>query len=167
MKSNRRNYWFDRPALYQAIDEQRIYRQLSWTEVAREIGVAAGTLKATANKGHMETDGMLAMVRWLGCAPERFFRSRYGLPTYEPPAQKEFRRLNTKALFAALNVKRQDKGFTWQELASEIGPQISASMLTRLANGGRIRVGLMVPCVCWLHKTVNDFTHIPPQKQKQ
>ena len=78
---------FDRPALYKALDERRAARNLTWAQVAREIRIATGTLTASAKPGPMETDGMLAMVRWLGCAPERFICSSDGLPVPEPHPQ--------------------------------------------------------------------------------
>lgn len=65
---------FDSKTLYQALDEQRRARDLSWSEVAREIGVGVQTITRTRNGGRMEVDGMLAMVTWLGVPVERFVR---------------------------------------------------------------------------------------------
>ncbi len=65
---------FDARALYEALDEQRRSRGMSWQEVAREIGVSASTLTRTRRGGRMEADGMLAMVRWLGRTAESFTR---------------------------------------------------------------------------------------------
>jgi transcriptional regulator with XRE-family HTH domain len=65
---------FDARALYEALDEQRRSRGMSWQEVAREIGVSASTLIRTRRGGRMEADGMLAMVRWLGRTAESFTR---------------------------------------------------------------------------------------------
>jgi len=65
---------FDAKALYQALNEQRQARGLTWTGVAREIGVSPGTLTRTALGGRMEVDGMLAMCRWLGRTAESFVR---------------------------------------------------------------------------------------------
>jgi hypothetical protein len=65
---------FDTAALYQALDAQRQARGLSWGDVARETGVAVATLKRTALGGRLEVDGMLAMVRWVGCSVEIFTR---------------------------------------------------------------------------------------------
>ena len=65
---------FDSQALYQALDEQRRSRGLSWVEVATAIGVSPATIKRTREGGRMEVDGMLAMVGWLGVPVERFVR---------------------------------------------------------------------------------------------
>jgi len=65
---------FDAAALFDALDAQRVARGLSWEQVAKEIGVSAGTIKRTRDGGRMEVDGMLAMVGWLGVPVERFVR---------------------------------------------------------------------------------------------
>ena len=63
---------FDSKALYQALDEQRRSRKLSWREVAAEIGVNVSTMSRTRNGGRLEVDGMLATVGWLGVPVETF-----------------------------------------------------------------------------------------------
>ena len=63
---------FDASALFAALDEQRIARDMTWDQVAREIGVSTATIKRTRFGGRMEVDGMLAMVGWLNVAVERF-----------------------------------------------------------------------------------------------
>ena len=65
---------FDPKALYQALDEKRKSREMSWREVAREIGVSVSTIRRTQIGGRMEVDGMLAMVTWLDVSVEDFVR---------------------------------------------------------------------------------------------
>lgn len=65
---------FDSKALYQALDEKRKSLDLSWREVANEIGVSVSTITRTQSGGRMEVDGMLAMVAWLGVPVESFIR---------------------------------------------------------------------------------------------
>jgi transcriptional regulator with XRE-family HTH domain len=65
---------FDAQALYRALDERRLGRGLTWTEVAAETGVHVATLRRIRTGGRMEVDGMLAMVRWLGVPVETFVR---------------------------------------------------------------------------------------------
>ena len=65
---------FDPEALYHALETQRRARDLTWGEVAEQIGVSASTLRRTREGGRMEVDGMLAMVHWLGVAVETFVR---------------------------------------------------------------------------------------------
>lgn len=63
---------FDAEALYLALDKKRESRDLSWREVAAEIGVSVSTITRTRTGGRMEVDGMLAMVAWLGVPVEAF-----------------------------------------------------------------------------------------------
>lgn len=63
---------FDALALYEALDAQRSARGLTWTQVAKETGVASSTLTGTKRGGRLEVDGTLAMVRWLGRTVESF-----------------------------------------------------------------------------------------------
>ena len=66
---------FDARVLYEAMDEQRRVRGLSWREVAQEIGgISPSTLTRTMLGGRMEADGMLAMCRWVGRTAESFLR---------------------------------------------------------------------------------------------
>ena len=65
---------FDAKALHKALDDQRIRRDMSWSEVSKEIGVSASTLRRTKDGGRMEVDGMIAMVDWLGEKVETFLR---------------------------------------------------------------------------------------------
>lgn len=65
---------FDAKALHQALDEERSRRGMTWTEISKEIGVSASTLRRTKDGGRMEVDGMIAMVCWLGEKVETFIR---------------------------------------------------------------------------------------------
>lgn len=65
---------FDSQALHKTLDEKRQAREMSWSEVAAEIGVSVSTIARTQQGGRMEVDGMLAMVTWLGVAVETFVR---------------------------------------------------------------------------------------------
>jgi transcriptional regulator with XRE-family HTH domain len=155
-------HWFDRPALYAALDAQRRARGISWQQVARETGVAASTIVATKRVGLMETDGMLAMVRWLGCTPEKFIRGSESQSVTQTPSETaKFlagHRFNAKTLYQALDAQRRSRKMTWLEVAQEIGGDISPPMLTRLAKGGRIGVHVMVSAVRWLGTTIEVFT---------
>lgn len=65
---------FDARALYVALDQQRLAREMSWEQVAAAIGVSLGTIARTKDGGRLEVDGMLAMVSWLGVPVETFTR---------------------------------------------------------------------------------------------
>jgi len=65
---------FDTQALYEALDQRRTAREMTWAMVAAEMGVSAATIARTRTGGRMEVDGMLAMVRWLDVPVETFVR---------------------------------------------------------------------------------------------
>ena len=65
---------FDSAALYVALNERRVARGLTWTEVAQATGVSVATIRRTEDGGRMEVDGMLALVGWLGVPVETFVR---------------------------------------------------------------------------------------------
>jgi transcriptional regulator with XRE-family HTH domain len=65
---------FDPKALYEALDQQRGARGLSWRQVAGETGVSEATMKRLRDGGRLEVDGVLAMVGWVGRTVESFVR---------------------------------------------------------------------------------------------
>jgi transcriptional regulator with XRE-family HTH domain len=64
----------DTAALYEALNNQRITRGLTWGDVATEIGVSESTIRRARSGGRMEVDGVLAMITWLGQPIEAFVR---------------------------------------------------------------------------------------------
>src|SRR5262245_10384570 len=124
---------FSLNALYNAIDEQRHSRGLSWAALAREVNrfkmdrhpIASSTITGLKSKRVAEGDGILQMLLWLGRTPESFCP---GFPEATAPRyhlrdlpQMQILRFDTKALHAALNAQREAKGMTWREVADEIG----------------------------------------------
>jgi hypothetical protein len=103
----------------------------------------------------METDGVLAMVRWLGCPLESFIPGAEEIAVSNPQAAPF--RFSSKALYAALDAERRARRLSWGEVGQTIGG-FPAGMLTRLANGGRIDVRVMVPAVGWLGRTIASFS---------
>lgn len=65
---------FDAKALYEALEQKRVERAITWAQVANETQVSEATLRRTRDGGRLEVDGMLAMVGWLGVAVEMFVR---------------------------------------------------------------------------------------------
>jgi uncharacterized protein YerC len=68
---------FDSKALYEALDEKRKSHDLSWRQVASEIGASTSTITRMQRCGRMKVDGMLAMVAWLGVPVESFVRESH------------------------------------------------------------------------------------------
>ena len=124
---------FDLKALYDALDEQRRSREMSWAAVAREISrfnteghpIATSTITGLKNRALGEGDGILQMLLWLRRTPESF------VPGFTEADAERFRlrelgneqilRWDTKALHSALNAQRQARGLTWKEVAAGSG----------------------------------------------
>lgn len=66
---------FDLRELYRAIGAERERRGLSWAELGRQVGVAVSTIRRFQDANDAEADGVLALVRWLGVAPEDFVKN--------------------------------------------------------------------------------------------
>jgi len=142
---------FDSEALFRALDETRRERGLTWRELAAETGVADSTLRRTRLGRPLEADGMLAMVRVVGRAPEDFAQG----PSATGRSLKQGR-FDTQALSAALDAERRERGLSWAEASREIGAS-SANAVRRLADGGRIDADLVLACTWWLGRPVDDF----------
>ena len=65
------------------------------------------------------------------------------------------RRFDSKALYAALDSLRSERGLSWREVAIEIG--VSTATITRTRNGGRLEVDGMLAMVGWLGLPVEHF----------
>lgn len=159
---------FDVQALYAALDARRAERALSWAGVAREIGrrVSASTITRTQHAADLEADGMLQMVRWLGCAPESFARDRDPaappIPWAAPPCDAPgVLRVDTAALHARLDHRRAERGLTWKQVAGELEAVVATpAALGRLRHGGRTTTQLVLAAARWLEVPAEDLTHL-------
>lgn len=162
---------FDLRALYDALDEQRRSRQLTWAAVTDQVNhrrtklrpIAASTLTSLKEKKVGEGDGILQMLVWLGRAPESFVP---GIPEADAPcfqlpdlAIGQILRWDTKALFAALDARRRERGLTWAAVAREAGG-FTPGMLTNLATGPRIGFPRVMRLVRWLGQLAVAFIRI-------
>jgi transcriptional regulator with XRE-family HTH domain len=62
-------------ALYGALNAARESRDLSWRQVAKEIGVSPSLLSRMANGYRPDADGFATLVKWLGMSAEHFMMS--------------------------------------------------------------------------------------------
>jgi hypothetical protein len=152
----------DFEGLYAALDGKRCARGMTWTGVAEEICVALTILDRTRQVGRMETDGIPAMMHWLGQAPESFILGDEGILNTGPAGLKyihpvKHRRFDTKAPYRALDEERRLRGITRQQLSREIGDGVTPSMLAHRAKGGRVEVTFMVNVVGWLGESIENF----------
>jgi hypothetical protein len=138
---------FDMSALYDAVDAQREARSLSWSDVLRELNqvfedkpslpFAMSTIRGIRDKRSVTSAVILQLLRWLDRSPETFIR--HAVPVSESVALPKISttavlRVDTKALHAALDKTRIDRGMTWREVASQLA-DTQAPMLTNLAKG--------------------------------
>lgn len=162
---------FDLKALYDALDEQRRARELSWAAAVREINrsngegflIATSTITGLKNRAVGEGDGILQMLLWLRRTPESFVP---GFPDADAerfrlrePGKGQTLRWDTRGLYSALNAQRQARGMTWKDVAKQLG-RFTASMLTNLANGGRIGFPGVMKIVGWLDQPAATFTRL-------
>jgi hypothetical protein len=167
---------FSLKALYEALDEQRRSRGLTWAAAAREInGIAPGeraeghpiatsTITGLQSKTVAEGDGILGMLLWLRRTPESF------IPGFEDADAKRFRlpeglskeqclRWDTRKLHAALNAQRRERHMTWSQVAQAIGG-CTPGMLMNLSKGGRVGFPGVMRLVRWLDQPAAAFTRV-------
>jgi len=161
---------FDLRALYDALDDKRAAENLTWKAVTVRVNrhrtplrpIAQSTITSLKTKSLGEGDAILQMLLWLGRTPESFVdwcgnadADRYQLPRL---ARGQILRWDTKALYAALDRRRRERGLTWSEVASEVG--FTSNMLTNLARGPRIGFPRVMRAVRWLDQPAVTFTRI-------
>jgi hypothetical protein len=162
---------FDLFALYEAVDNRRRERKISWTSVAKEVNrsrttrhpIAVSTITGLRHKPAGEGDGILQVLLWLGRTPESFVSNtkdsdseRFRLPTL---TTGQILRWDTHALFLELNAQRLERQLTWPGVARELRG-FTAGMLTNLSKGGRIGFPRVMRLVQWLDKPAVTFTRI-------
>ncbi len=161
---------FDLRALYDAMDQRRRERNLTWAAVAREMSgvtkpraTASSTVTGIGRRRVAEGDGVLTMLRWLGRTPESFVADvadanadRFRLPAV--PAGRILR-WDARALFEALDAERRERQLTWAAVAREVGG-VTPAMITGLAKGGRVALPPAMRMVRWLDRPAVAFTRI-------
>ena len=83
----------------------------------------------------------------------------------EIQASMEQEHFDTEAFFAAIDAVREAKKLTWKEVAGESG--VSASTLTRMAQGKRPDVDGLAALLSWSGLKAEDFLKGRPPKTKQ
>jgi len=162
---------FDLRALYEALDEQRRSRQLTWKALTDEVNqhrtrlrpISTSTITGLKDKPAAEGDGVLQMLIWLRRTPESFVPGMADprSPCFVQPelASGQIRRWNKQALFAALDERRLARSMTWDELANEISG-FTPGMLKDLHKGGRIGFPRVMRLVRYLGESAAAFTHV-------
>jgi transcriptional regulator with XRE-family HTH domain len=74
----------DTHALYAALEAQRKAQNLSWRQLAKEVGVSPSTMTRLANGQRPDVDAFAALVRWLGQSADVFLVSDDQAPRQDP-----------------------------------------------------------------------------------
>ena len=158
-------------ALFDALDAQRLERDLAWQGVADEIWnqsaalnarrhdhpIGPATLRGMATRGNTSCQHALFALRWLDRSPESFLPGEVK-PTRALPSAGPDRRLrwDLGRLYAALDRRRREDRMTWPELAREL--RCTPSQLTGIRTA-RFAIGmtLAMRIVGWLGRPAADF----------
>jgi hypothetical protein len=97
---------FDLGELFLRVDNARRESGHSWAAVSTQVGVAASTIRHFESAGDAEADGVLAVVGWLGVAPEEFIDGGVVAGEPLPPANGGFVRVDRARLSEVAGVRR-------------------------------------------------------------
>ena len=157
-------------ALCAALDAARAARGLSWTDLVAEmnapfefvpsIPISLSTIRGMGGKASVTSAVVLQVLRWLGRSPESFLAGRSAstiaaeaLPNVGP---ERILRFDTKAIHAALDEARRERGLTWRQVAAEL-PGFKEGMLTNLATGPAIGFPRVMRITQWLGRPAAEF----------
>jgi len=93
---------FDLGALFRAADDERRRQGLTWTALSSVVGVSASTIRRFGTADDAEADGVLAVVRWLGAAPEDFVGAGTVRGCHLPTEPNGFVRVDMESVAKAL-----------------------------------------------------------------
>jgi hypothetical protein len=161
-------------ALYDALDEQRGARGLTWAGATREINgvgpqsarhrIATSTIKALQSRTLAEADGVLQMLRWLGRPPESFVEqcppALLDAATLPEAHRAAVLRFDTRKLYAAVDEQRKRTGLAWHDVERLSG--VSAAHARGLARGGRTAFPAVMRLTFWLARPAADFMRVAP-----
>lgn len=168
---------FDSIALWQAMDAQRVERELTWNGVTRELREAEAGLAARLGKRNhpiaASTMAKLQMgaepgchfalkyLQWIDATPERFLTTGDPLGLAEPlPRVDSFHRLrwDVPRLAAVMVARREAEGLTWKSLAELLGVYPGPlSSLPRLRYGTSMTMAMKL--TQWLGRSAASFTY--------
>lgn len=167
---------FDMHALQAALDTKRRALGLSWAEAAVEINhpfegtpsipISVGTLRGMTAKRSVTSAVVLQVLAWLGRTPESFL-SPPREACLEPGEDERLPdagpahvlRLDTRALYEAVNAQRVERGLTWKQVAREI-PVFTENMLTNLAGGPLIGFPRVMFLTQWVGRPAAAFVRV-------
>lgn len=152
---------FDGFAFFGRVNEERKSRDVTWAALGRMTGVSAPTIKRFAKTETTEADGVLALVRWLGCSLEDFSVTNRRLRNDTlviPDTPDTMLRTDTAALYAALVEHSETSGQSFKEMALEIG--CTGEQLKRMSKGGRTNIHRFLQILDYLDANFMQFCRL-------
>ncbi|MGH3731829.1 MAG: hypothetical protein ACRDVC_00370 [Acidimicrobiales bacterium] len=160
--------------LYQALDVQRLARELSWRQVADEIWdmsrelnsrrrdhpISPATLSGMRSRGATSCQHAMFMLHWLGRTPESFLVGDLSPLDAPLPRVGSDRRLrwSLPQLYEAMNAQRIERGLTWSALAKIL--RCSPSQLTGLRTAKyATNIILAMRITQWVARPSADFAY--------
>lgn len=126
---------FDLAELGRSIDHARSDRHLTWAALSKQVGVAASTIRRFSTASDAEADGVLALVAWLGVAPEQFVVNSTATGVLLPPAGDGVIRVDMALVAPLLEGPRQTRPGTRTTIqrlvAAAQAAEVSVASLTR------------------------------------
>ena len=166
-------YEFDMGALCVALDDARTARGLSWADLLAELNApfkfvpsiptSLATIRGMGGRASVTSAVVLQVLRWIGRSPESLLKGRApavgadasaeALPDVGP---QRILRFDTKALHAALDEARRERGLGWRQVAAEL-PGFREGTLTNLATGAVIGFPGVMRITQWLGRSAAQF----------
>jgi hypothetical protein len=97
---------FDLGELFRRAHSARRESGQSWAAVSTQVGVAVSTIRRFESAADAEADGVLALVGWLGIAPEEFIDGGVVAGEPLPPASGGFVRVDMACVSEAAGARR-------------------------------------------------------------
>jgi len=169
---------FDLVRLYEALDQQRRARGLTWAAARLQMNgssrggpsISTSAITGLTTRRSAEGDGVLQMIQWLGRTPESFVADHPDAddPRFRFPALTAdyILRWDTQSLYAALDAARRERHLTWAATATEIGG-FTPAMLQHLQSGGRVALPGVMRIVQWLGRPAITFTRRMPRAARR
>jgi len=147
---------FDASALYAAVQDEREARGWSWRDLEALLGVRSSTtrrLRRTSPGADHDAELILRLATWTSRSVESFAsEGRAGSVIATDPRAIT---LDGRDLLAFLDYQRSSLELSWRQTAAEL--QVGVRSLERLANGGRVRLRLLLQACRWTGHTVTEL----------
>jgi len=161
---------FDVNALYGALDAERERRDITWSQLTRELNalfqdvtaarpIATSTVTGMRHKGGLNGNGVIQMLIWLERTPESFCTNWpvEGRLIARTTADRIVRWDGPK-IYGAVDAQRASGRLTWAEVARAIGGLMTPAHLKWFKTAYGIGIPNDMLVFRWLGQPAADFT---------